>query len=98
MIVPRLTRVVPVRAQKLEVPLLYLANASAMAVYASGRTDGLVLDCGERSCRAVPVVEGVAVDHAARYLDLGGHHVTVLMRNSILKVGVVSTKLASALR
>ena len=47
-----------------EVNNCYLANSAAMALYSTGRTNGLVVKSGEASTRAVPVFEGHVIPHA----------------------------------
>jgi actin-related protein len=50
---------------------------SAVALLAStGRQSGLVIDCGYERTTVVPVVNGEAVEHAARTVRAGGHHIT----------------------
>ena len=58
------------------VPSLYIAPPALLSLYASGRTTGLVLDVGDTTCTALPVVEGHCDVSAIRRVDLGGRHVT----------------------
>lgn len=43
--------------ESFQVPSLYITNPAVLALYASGRTDGLVFDCGEDVSCAVPVTQ-----------------------------------------
>lgn len=46
------------------VPCLFVAMQSVCALYASGRTTGVVLDSGEGVSHAVPIYEGYAIPNA----------------------------------
>ncbi|CDF35092.1 Actin [Chondrus crispus] len=67
-------------------PSLCLAVPPVLALYASGRTTGLVLDVGDTVATALPIAEGHCDAHAIRRIDMGGRDVTdrliTLMRKS----------------
>ena len=50
--------------EKFQVQNVYVALDSVMALYASGRTTGLVCDVGEDFTRSVPIFEGFSIPHA----------------------------------
>ncbi|KAL2241903.1 UNVERIFIED_CONTAM: Actin-7 [Sesamum indicum] len=58
------------------VPAMYITSPAVLALYGSGRTTGVVLDCGDGVCNAVPVYEGNALTHAIMRLDLAGRDLT----------------------
>ncbi|ORC87302.1 actin 2 [Trypanosoma theileri] len=61
------------------VPALQVQIQAVLALYAAGRTDGLVLDSGDGVTHVVPIVEGHAVTPAVRRLELAGREVTEWM-------------------
>jgi actin-related protein len=59
-----------------------------LALFAAGKTTGLVVDCGAGVCSSVPIYEGYAIPHAIRKNEFAGndidHHLIDQSKN-ILK-------------
>jgi actin len=55
---------------------LALKAAPLLAIYNSGRTSGVVLECGAGATHAFPVYEGAPVTTAIQSIAFGGHDVT----------------------
>jgi actin len=50
--------------ENFQVPKLYVAIQAVLSLYASGKTTGTVVDCGDGISHTVPIYEGYAIPHA----------------------------------
>jgi actin len=72
-------RMTQVMFEIFNVPSYYIAPQAVLALYASGRTTGIVLDSGDGVTHTVPVYEGYALPHAIMQLDVAGRDVSDYM-------------------
>lgn len=66
---------------------LYVQVQAILSLYASGRTTGVVLDCGDGVTCAVPVFEGFALPHATQRTNVAGRDVTEYLMTLLQKSG-----------
>ncbi|SCZ90862.1 BZ3500_MvSof-1268-A1-R1_Chr1-3g02325 [Microbotryum saponariae] len=66
---------------------IFFETFNVPAIYASGRTTGIVLDSGDGVTHAVPVFEGFSMPHAIRRVDVAGRDVTEHLQLLLRKAG-----------
>jgi actin-related protein len=64
---------------------LAMINSSSLSLYATGRTTGLVVQCGETRTYTVPIYEGFPLYHALNKTKIGGRDLTEIFRRGILE-------------
>merc|ERR1719245_1773872 len=74
--------------EKFHVPAVFVAEQAILALYASGRTTGVVLDSGHGVTHCVPVFEGFSLPHAITRMDVAGADVTEHLNRILKKSGV----------
>jgi actin len=75
-------RTVQTMFETFNVPGCFLSPDACLALAASGRTAGLVLDVGEGTANSVPIYEGFALHTAIARADLAGHDLTQFLAAS----------------
>lgn len=62
--------------EQFEAPAFFIANQAVLALWASGRTTGCVVNIGDGDAHVVPVYEGYTMPHAILKSQVGGWEVT----------------------
>lgn len=60
-----------------------MANSAPLSIFASGRTTGLIADCGAGITSVAPIFEGLALSHAVLVMEYGGQDISEILRQNL---------------
>lgn len=69
-------RMIQIMFENFNVHSVYVSIQAVLALYASGRTTGCILDSGDGVTHTVPIFEGYSLPHAVKRLDIAGRDLT----------------------
>lgn len=74
--------------ESFNIPCLYVSSQEVCALYASGRTTGLILDSGDGVTHAVPIFEGFAVPFATYKMGMAGRDISEYLKSLLREKGL----------
>jgi actin, other eukaryote len=69
-----------------------LMNTAVLSLFSTGKTCGLVAECGDGISCTVPVFEGYALPHAMHYIPVAGQDVTKKLMEELMLTEPVKEK------
>ena len=73
------------------IPSFYVDIPASLSLFSSGRTTGIVLDCGDDVTYVVPIYEGATLADGIKRMNFGGRDLTQWMRKLLLGAGYIFT-------
>jgi actin-related protein len=83
---PNRAKAAQIMFEAFNVPAYYSAIGGVLALYAAGRTVGIVVDSGFSVTHTIPIYEGSAIPHAIQWIDLAGQDLTDLLRKKLTEL------------
>lgn len=84
-------RMAQVAFESLDINALNISSQAVLALYATGRTTGVVLDSGEAVTHATPIVNGVPIPEAVQKMEAGAKDVADRLVASLSEKGYFYT-------
>ena len=73
--------------ERFNVPSLFIASQGLLSLIASGRTTGVVLDCGDGITQVIPIYEGTIQSNSIARIDFAGRDLTEYLLKMLNKRG-----------
>ncbi|CAD8202907.1 unnamed protein product [Paramecium octaurelia] len=80
-------KMIQIMFETFNVPSFYVSNQAVLALHASGRITGIVLDSGFGVTHTVPIYEGYSFSHAIHRSDLAGRYCTEYLAKILTELG-----------
>lgn len=80
-------KMIEIMFERFQVPKVQVSVQAVLALYASGRTTGCILDSGDGVTHTVPIYEGFCIPHAIQRLNLAGRDLTDYMMKIVSERG-----------
>lgn len=81
-------KMIEVFFEEFKVPAFYVFTQAVLALYASGRTTGLVVDSGDGVTHVVVIYDGYSIKHATQRMDVAGRSLTTYLQEHLTEEGV----------
>ena len=69
-------KTIEIMFETFNVSSLFIGYQSVLSLYASGRINGVVIDCGYHCTNIVPIYQGLAINSSNKQLNIGGKQLT----------------------
>ncbi|EZG77534.1 putative actin [Gregarina niphandrodes] len=81
-------KLVQIAFESFGVPMVCVMSQTVLALYATARTTGTILDVGEGGTRVTSVAEGFALPHSVEATAVGGRDVTMYLQKLLKQQGL----------
>ena len=80
-------KMIQIMFETFNVPSFYLALQAVLSLYSTGRTTGIVFECGDGVSQIVPIYEGFSLPFSSMRLNLAGRELTDFLGELLIKSG-----------
>ena len=80
-------KMIQIMFETFNVPSFYLGIQNILSLYASGRTTGISCEIGDGVSSVIPIYEGYHIPNLVKYINIGGHDLTLLLQDLLFDRG-----------